>query len=146
MSMNVRLVRSGVFAGTAFLLGVLVMGAPYWALPYHAVSLPSSLYGTGLLVMMFGAFALSALRIVPWWVAAILMGSVAPSIVMARVTVECSTDPTLHNLWPIEIVVASFVSYPLTLACVLLGWLVGRYFPRRGARRTRGVQSAEGSP
>ena len=35
----------------AFAVSFFAVGSPYWQIPYAKVSLPSTLYGTGLLVV-----------------------------------------------------------------------------------------------
>jgi len=52
------------------------------------------------------------------------VGSVVPGVVMARVIVDCFSDPTAHNLWPFEIVYASFVGFGSSL----FGSVVGHIF------------------
>jgi hypothetical protein len=42
----------------AFVVSFLAVGFPYWQIPYAKVSLPSTLYGPGLLVV--GALAAAA--------------------------------------------------------------------------------------
>ncbi|HEX5830649.1 MAG TPA: hypothetical protein VFY16_06695, partial [Gemmatimonadaceae bacterium] len=48
-------------------------------------------------------------------------GGAVPTAVLARVVMDGVRDPTAHNLWPLEIVIAGLVG----LGCALAGALVG---------------------
>ncbi len=52
------------------------------------------------------------------------MATVIPSVVMVRVMVDCSRDPTSHNLWPFELIIAVFVGGAAALAGSALGTLL----------------------
>ena len=41
----------------AFMVSFLTVGVPYWRLPYASVSLPSTLFGFGLVVVLLAAAA-----------------------------------------------------------------------------------------
>jgi hypothetical protein len=61
------------------------------------------------------------------------IGSAVPAVVMARVVVDGLRDSTSHNLWPLEVVIATFVGGAAALIGVLLGsavlWLWRRTNP-----------------
>jgi hypothetical protein len=114
----------------AFLGGFVAVGVPYWRLPYSQVSLPDSLYGGGLAVVFVAALALrwrygSGLR-----AAALAAGTAPAAAVLARVTVETAMDPTSHNLWPLEVVIAATVGMLVAAAGALLGSLARRWSSR----------------
>jgi hypothetical protein len=105
---------------------LLCVGIPFWLIPYHDVNLPSSLPRAGLLVVAFAAFAIRGAGIgrLPWAVAgpaAMVVGAVA-----LRVAVEVSSDPTSHNLWPLELMIAGVVAVLWAGAGGGLGWLLAR--------------------
>ena len=56
------------------------------------------------------------------------IGLAAPAMAMARVAVETSRDPTSHNLWPLEIIIAMAVGFSVAFAGALLGGLLTRLF------------------
>lgn len=49
------------------------------------------------------------------------VGAMILAAVMARVVVDTATDPTSHNLWPFELVLAGFVAGVTTAAGTALG-------------------------
>jgi hypothetical protein len=51
---------------------------------------------------------------------------------MVRVVRETSVDPTSHNLWPFEIVIASGLGFPAAFAGAVLGWLLVRAVRKAG--------------
>lgn len=115
-----------------FTLAFIAMGLPYWQIPYSKVNLPDALLGAGL-VVLFAASAVtrmysgkSLLRVV------MVIGSAVPAVVMARVSVEVAFDPSTHNLWPFECVIAMLVGVAAALPGALLGSLVRWLARRRG--------------
>lgn len=107
----------------AFIASFLAIGLPYWQIPYAKVSLPSTLLGFGLVVVFLAA---AACRLVPsaGFLLAALVGAAAPAAVIARVMYETSADPTSHNLWPFEVVIAAFVGLAASIVGSLLGGLL----------------------
>src|SRR6266478_6596741 len=86
----------------AFAIGFLAVGLPYWQIPYAKVSLPNTLYGSGFLVFC-------------------IVGATVPLAVLARVAVETNKDPTSHNLWPFEFIMATAVGALCSFTGALLG-------------------------
>ncbi len=58
-------------------------------------------------------------------------------MVMARVVVETFQDPTSHNLWSFEVIIASGVGLSVTLAGALLGRLLAVALKRGSANEGR---------
>jgi hypothetical protein len=116
----------------AFAVSFFAIGIPYWQLPYSSVSLPSTLYGLGLVTLGVAAFGLSLLRITTLTRIILIVGAAAPAAVCVRVCVETAIDPTSHNLWPFEVVIALLVgvicSSIAASAGALVAWLSA---PRR---------------
>ena len=105
----------------AFLAGFLVIGVPYWPIPYNKVSLPDSLYGGGLFVVVLAAAAVRALGKPHFLLATLVAGAAVPAAVIARIAVETTRDPTSHNLWPFEVIIAGIMG----LLCASAGALIG---------------------
>ncbi|HEY8509133.1 MAG TPA: hypothetical protein VIL32_12290 [Steroidobacteraceae bacterium] len=107
-----------------FLIGVLSAGIPYWLVPYGKVNLPNAIMGPQLLIV--GAVTLVAFmfRTAPFKKTLILFASVLPCAVMLRVIVEGVMDPTSHNLWPFEIVIAFGVGLVCLVPAALIGSLL----------------------
>ncbi|WP_008317459.1 hypothetical protein [Leptolyngbya sp. PCC 6406] len=93
----------------AFLLSFLAVGIPYWLIPYNQVNLPHVLLRPGLLVVVFSALSLRLWRVAPFGQVVTLMGMAVPCTVFVRVVWETWLDPTSHNLWPFEIILALLV-------------------------------------
>jgi len=114
-----------------FFIAFVAVGFAHWQLPYDKVSLPNSLCGpglvaVGLIAMMLRAFGTGRFLTI-WW----LIAATVPAAVMARVLLETSRDPTSHNLWPLEILIALAVG----LVCALLGTALGSLLLMRSSKR-----------
>jgi hypothetical protein len=107
----------------AFALSFFAVGVPYWQIPYAKVSLPDTLYGAGLLVVGVVAFAARAFGKARLLSVIFIVGAAVPAAVLARVAVDTTRDPTLHNLWPIEFIIAALVGVFCSSAGALLGSL-----------------------
>lgn len=113
-----------------FLIAFLAVGIPYWVVPYKEASLPSGLYGFGLILVFAGAMWLRGRAGVSFGRSLLAAGSAVPAAVLARVIVEVVGDPTSHNLWPIELVIAAGLGY----AVAAVGCVVGAVMVRLGGR------------
>ena len=110
----------------AWLLGgfaacVAVIGWSYWRIPYDRVDLPLPLM-RGFNPLMPLLLALLArwkggVR-VRWAVPAMALSM--PVVVAARIMVDTAADPTSHNLWPFEILMAGGCSVVAMLVIALL--------------------------
>jgi hypothetical protein len=89
-----------------WLVAFLAIGLPYWSIPYGSVNLPNALPVLGLLVVGGSALFLVASRRLSLGMSIGILGTTVPAAVMARVIVEVAGDPTSHNLWPFELVIA----------------------------------------
>jgi len=113
----------------SFLVGFLVVGVPYWRIPYNRATSSAVMSGA----LLIGMVALIArvlidarfLRVV------LVLAAAVPAAVMARVVVDTTRDPTSHNLWPFELVIAFLVG----LAGTVPGTLIGSVFRRMLGKR-----------
>ena len=105
----------------AFVLGFFAVGVPYWQTPYAKVSLPDTLYGAGLLVVGVLAAAARGFGKARLLAVILVVGASVPAAVLARVAVDTAKDPTSHNLWPFEFIIAALVG----VLCASAGALVG---------------------
>ena len=115
----------------AFLIAFVGVGFRYWQIPYAEVSLPSSMYGPGLVAVGVVALMARAFGLGRFWKVWLLIAATVPLAVLVRVIVETSRDPSSHNLWPFEIAIAA----GLGLACSLAGTLLGSLFLLRSSKR-----------
>jgi hypothetical protein len=113
--------RTRLILPLGFVASALAAGLPYWSLTYRQVSLPDSLYGPGLLVLFLATAVAQVSGASTFWRNVAVLGSSFPAIVMLRVMVEAAADPTSHNLWPFEIIIASLLGG----LCALPGAVAG---------------------
>ena len=111
----------------AFTACFLVIGIPYWQLPYSSVSLPNSLYGIGLLLTFVCMVYFCSRGIGFLWVATIL-GLSAPAVVATRIIVDVARDSSTHNLFPFEIAIAVIVGFGVAGFGAALGALSRKIF------------------
>ncbi len=104
----------------------LVVGVPYWLMPYNKVNLPSALIGPGLLAVALAAMMLRLSGVTSLWIAGGAMGASVPAAVLARVIVEVAQNPTRHNLWPFEIIIALVVGFGCALGGAIAGALLAK--------------------
>lgn len=121
---SLRASRTLLFPALAFLVCALIVGLPYWAIPYAQVSLPGTLIVPGLLVVPIAAFALRFPLRSPFLAALIAPCLAVPAAVLVRVGWEVAKDTTSHNLWPFEVVLAGLVGFGAALGGVILASLL----------------------
>jgi hypothetical protein len=109
-------------------LGLVVpaaaIGTTYWTTPYSDLELPSSLVGFGLVVLAVSALLLRGGTDTPFWAAWSFPAASAPAVVLLRIFVDTTNDPTSHNLWPFEVVIAVVVGGVVSALGFALGELV----------------------
>jgi hypothetical protein len=98
----------------------------YWSIPYRKVDLPNALLSMGLVVVAAAAaltrvFSGRRSARVAW-----AIGAAVPAVVAARVVADTMRDPTSHNLWPFELVIAMLIGGAAALAGALIGGAVSR--------------------
>lgn len=108
----------------AFAVSFFAVGVPYWQVPYAKLSLPNTLYGTGLLVVGVLAAAARAFCRARFLAVIFTVGAAVPTAIFVRVAVDAAKDPTSHNLWPFEVIIAVMVGG----LCATAGALVGSLF------------------
>jgi hypothetical protein len=100
-----------VWLFAAFVLAFFAFGAMHWTLPYSDVELPNSLIGAGLVLVVVAAVLARTRGRASFWITTLVVGAAAPAAIAARVIVDTATDPTSHNLWPFELVLAGVVGH-----------------------------------
>lgn len=122
--------RTRPILAVGFLASLLTAGLPYWLMPYPQLNLPDALYGPGLLVLALAAAVARVYAASGFWKSILILAGSLPAIVMARIIVEAGMDPTSHNLWPLEIVIASALGIVCASAGAstgaMLGWAIAR--------------------
>jgi hypothetical protein len=110
----------------AFVVVFFVMGLPYWRIPYSSASLPNSLWSPAMLVVLAAPVAVLVLSKNTFARTSGVIGLAVPAMVMARVVVEAFQNPTTHNLWPFELVIASAVGLAVASVGSLAGLVIAR--------------------
>lgn len=125
--------RSGsVWLWLSMIASLLAVGIPYWQIPYTKLNLPSALIEPGLLVIAISALLLRVVGVASLRRATLMVGAMAAAAVIARVVVDAVRDPTSHNLWPFELIIALAVGFACAAAGALVGAVVARLMPRLG--------------
>lgn len=117
----------------AFLISFFVVGVPYWEIPYAKVSLPNTLYGTGLLVVGVLAAAARACGHARVLAVILAVGAAVPAPILARIAVDTAKNPTSHNLWPFEVIIATVIGVLCSSGGALVGSLPGLLSRHKGA-------------
>jgi hypothetical protein len=117
----------------AFVISFFAVGFPYWQIPYAKVSLPNTLYGTGLVVVGVLAAAARAVGKARILTVILAVGAAVPAPILARIAVDTAKDPTSYNLWPFEFVIAAVIGVLCSSAGVLVGSLPVFFSRRNGA-------------
>jgi hypothetical protein len=109
-----------------FAASTLATGVPYWSMPYQQVNLPNALYGPGLLVLFLGAVIAQTGEASTFWKRVAIFGSSLPVVVLIRVAAETLADPTSHNLWPFEVIIACALGGLCALSGAMVGWAIAK--------------------
>ena len=118
---NSLTLRAAFWLVAAFVISCFAVGLPYWQIPYAKLSLPSTLYGMGLVVVGVLAAAARAFGKARLMVVVLVIGVAVPAPILARIAVDAAKDPTSHNLWPFEFIIAAVIG----VLCATAGALVG---------------------
>ena len=109
----------------------LAVGIPYWWIPYGKVNLPSALLGPGLIVVVISALLLRIYDVAALWRVIWMVGGSVALAVMTRVVVDGVRDPTSHNLWPFEVIIALVVGFACSASGAIVGGLIARLLSSR---------------
>jgi len=124
--------RAAFWLIAAFLISFFAVGFPYWQIPYAKVSLPSTLYGTSLLVVGVLAAVARAIGKARLLAVILAVGAAVPAPILVRITVDTAKDPTSHNLWPFEFIIAAVIGVLCSSAGALVGSLPAFFSRRNG--------------
>jgi hypothetical protein len=122
----------------AFIVTFLSVGFPYWQIPYSKVSLPDSLYSYGVAIAFVVAIISRYYYRASFLQVFSVVGLAVPAVVMARVEFDTLKDPTSHNLWPIEIVIAAAIGLTISFIGALLASLL-LFIVQKGSQKHSGT-------
>jgi hypothetical protein len=118
--------KSSVTLAAAFTGSFFAVGIPYWQIPYSQASLPSDIWGFALLAVAALAAISRVVSTARFWSASLIVGAAAPAAVLARVIADVMSDPTSHNLWPLEIILSAAPGFLAAATGALIGGLLVR--------------------
>jgi hypothetical protein len=118
-----------------FLVSALAVGMPYWVTPYGRLTLPDALMGPGLLVVGLAACLLRSHGAARFWKVTLVPASSVPAVVLSRVLADGLRDPTSHNLWPLEFLIATGVGIVSALVGAVAGSVIAHCTRARSKRR-----------
>ena len=120
----------------AFLTTFLVVGMPYWQIPYSQLSLPNSIYGFGLwLIFIFAVILRFSHASISQ--SFMVVGLSVPAMALVRVAVDLFQDPTSHNLWPFEIIIGAGIGIGIAFGGTILGSLLAFIYWRLPANKNK---------
>ncbi|HTH28453.1 MAG TPA: hypothetical protein VL918_08300 [Sphingobium sp.] len=121
----------------AFFGSFLTVGLPYWQIQYSQVSLPHAVWGLPLIVVVVLAALPRLMSAAGFWRTTLVVGASVPAAVFARVVYDTLSDPTSHNLWPFEIVLAAGPGFAAAFAGAISGKLLAWATIPAGRRDSR---------
>lgn len=118
-----KVVLVGIFA-----VSFLLVGVPYWHLPYNKISLPNALFGVTVFPVIFIAVIARLYGKCNFEEVMLASGSSFPAVVLIRIIVEVTANPKTHNLWPFELVLAAIAGIIVGALGSGAGGIVSRRF------------------
>ncbi len=112
---------------TALALGLIAGAIPSWPVPYDKLNTMETTILIGWVGLTIAAALVTRiLTPLPLKPAAFTVTAGFLAAMVLRIIVECTIDPTDHNLWPFEIVWGVMVGLPSAFA----GAFLARFFMR----------------
>jgi len=118
--------RRTLWLASGFAAGLVLTGIPYWRLPYNADYFGDLLVQLGLVGLAAVTAALAASGTAGLWRIFRTMLAAFPAAVAIRVVVDVAQDPTDHNLWPFELIIAAVFSLVAVVPGLVVGAMVRR--------------------
>jgi hypothetical protein len=119
------LVKAAPWLVAAFVACFVVGGWLVWRGSYQEYQAGSFLRSIVLLIAIV-AFALALLSDAGIIASATTIGCAFPAVIMVRVVLDVTKDPTDHNLWPFEIAIALVIGMGAAFATASLGGICRR--------------------
>jgi len=120
-----------VWLGAAWLVPTIVLGVPYLSAEYSELESTGVVWGWGLLVLVAVALLVCAVGRTPMVLTALATTAGLLTVVWVRIWMDVAVDPTDHNLWPFEIVIAAGLGGIASAAGAMVGAGIGRLVQAR---------------
>lgn len=117
----------------AFAVVVLAAGIPYWRLPYAEINRGHFAVLPGALLLGFLTLVLVVAKVARVKLIAVTMLLAVPAIDVVSIVKDTAADPTSHNLWPFELVIAALSGAAVVLPVVGIGLAARWAMARMGA-------------
>ena len=100
---------------------VLAAGIPYWRLSYNEINHGHFAVLPGALLLGFLTLILVVVEVASTKSVVVIMGLAVPIIDIVSIVKDTAADPTSHNLWPLEFVIAVLSGAAVVVPAVLVG-------------------------
>lgn len=128
-----RRLAGALLVPAAFLIVVLVLGVPWWQIPYNRIELSNPVLWPGLALLMVLPALLVGLELARARIATLVMLGCMPAIDVISIGHDTAIDPTTHNLAPIEVVMMLVLGAFIVVPGVLAGVAFRGYLRRASA-------------
>lgn len=112
---------------------VLAAGIPYWRLPYNEINRGHFAMLPGALLLGFLTLVLIVVEVARVKFTALTMLLAVPTINVVKIAIDTAADPTSHNLFPFELIIAALSGAAVVLPVVGIGLAVRWAMARMGA-------------
>lgn len=116
-----------------FAVVVLAAGIPYWRLPYAEINRGHFAVLPGAALLCFLTLVLVMAEVARVKLIAVTMLLTVPAIDIVSIAKDTAADPTSHNLWPFELVIAALSGAAVVLPAVGTGLAARWAMARLGA-------------
>jgi hypothetical protein len=124
--------KSSIWLLMATLVGFIAAGIPFWTAPYNKQNLQH--LAIGLIVVGVCALLVSATASARFWKTVCFLGLTVPAANCSRIAADVMRDPTSHNLWPLELIIAVVVGFGTALIGAAAGIVIRRIAEWLGGR------------
>lgn len=108
----------------AFVATTTAIALPYWAATFDSIR-DDGIFGSWHLIagmLVAGTLLAGMMSEVSLGLVLTVMLTCAPIAVIGRVIIDSASQPTSHNLWPLELVIAAVMSIPFVGIGAAFAW------------------------
>lgn len=97
------------YSAITFAVSTFAVGFSYWQLPYNQITLPNSLFGLGIVLVVAITVLVRAAGKCSFRETFLAAAAAFPAVVLLRIVFDTFGDSTTHNLWPFELIIAAII-------------------------------------